>query len=155
MVNGKTEAHDLAGDRTLACRCALVACDVIGGCLVAVLDRDLDVVEACVGERGECLRRQSDARRDQVAVEGRITCRLDDFGQVAPRRGLTSGQMDLQDAERGRFPENPRPGRHIDLVVAPVERQRIRAVGTAERAAMREFGKKTEGRWHCIGRGHV
>lgn len=75
--------------------------------------------------------------------------------QVAPRRGLTSGQMDLQNAERGRFPENPCPGRRIDLVVAPVERQRIRAVGIAERAAMREFGKETEGRWHCIERGHV
>jgi hypothetical protein len=62
--------------------------------------------------------------------------------------------MDLQNAERGRFPENPRPGRRIDLVVT-VERQRIRAVGAAERAAMRKLGKKTEGRWHCIGCGHV
>jgi hypothetical protein len=53
--------------------------------------------------------------------------------------------MDLQDAERGRFPENARPGRHIDLIVAPVERQRIRAVGTAERAAMRQFGEKAKG----------
>ena len=140
----KTEAHDLAGDRTLARGCALVAGDVIGGCLLGVLDRYLHVIEACVGERGECLRREPDARRDQVAVEARITRRLDDFGQVAPRRGLTSGQMDLQNAERGRFPENPCPGRRIDLVVAPVERQRIRAVGTAERAAMRQFGKQAE-----------
>lgn len=112
----KTEAHDLAGNRTLAGGCALVAGDVIGGCLLEVLDRYLHVIEAF----GECLRRQPDARRDQVAVEARITRRLDDFVQVAPRRGLTSGQMDLQNAERGRFPENPCPGRRIDLVVAPV-----------------------------------
>jgi hypothetical protein len=63
--------------------------------------------------------------------------------------------MYLQHAEYCGFPKNARPGRGVEFVVAPVERQRIRAVGTAERAAMRKFSKKTEGRWHYIGRGHV
>jgi hypothetical protein len=128
---------------------------MVGGLFIAVLYRYLHVIETGITKRGKRLRRETDRRCDQVAVKARITCRLGDFWQVAPRRGLTSGQMDLQNAKRGRFPKNPRPGRGVELVVAPVERQRIRAVGTAERTAMREFGKKTEGRWHCIGRGHL
>ena len=71
----QTEPHDLAGERALAREGAVVAGDVIGGCLLAVLDRDLHVIEAGVGERGERLRRQADRRGDQIGVEAGLARR--------------------------------------------------------------------------------
>src|SRR5262245_51888033 len=56
----QTETHDLAGDGTFAGGCAFVAGDEIGGCFVAVLDRNLNMVEASIGKSRERLRGQPD-----------------------------------------------------------------------------------------------
>jgi hypothetical protein len=101
------------------------------------------------------LRRQSDTRRDQVAVKARIACRPDDVRQVTPSRWLSAGQVHLQNAERSRFVEDTCPSQRVELIIAPVERQRIGTIGTTERAAMSQFCEKTKGRVHCVGRGHV
>jgi hypothetical protein len=49
--------------------------------------------------------------------------------------------MDLQDAEGSRLLEHPRPRGRIELVLAAIEREWIRAVGTAEWATVRQLGQ--------------
>ena len=52
-VDGERQAelHDFGRERALARRGAVIAGDMVGGFLLAVLDRDLHVIEAGVGER--------------------------------------------------------------------------------------------------------
>jgi hypothetical protein len=54
--------------------------------------------------------------------------------------------MNLKDTQCSRLVKYPAPCRAIELVVAPVERQRIGTIGAAERATVCQFGKQTEGR---------
>ena len=63
---------DFGGERVLALVCALVAGDVIGRCRLAVLDRDLHVIETGIGELAEALVGDADRRGDQVGVEARV-----------------------------------------------------------------------------------
>ena len=146
-VDGERQAelHDLGGERTLARRGAFVAGDVVGGGFLAVLDRDLHVVEPAVGEHAQGLRRQADRRGDEIAVEAGVARGRDDLGQIAPRRRLAARQMHLQHAEPGRFAEHTRPGRGVELVGARVERDRVGAIRTAERTTMRQLGQQAEG----------
>ncbi len=104
------------------------------------------MVETGVGERGQGLRRQADRRGDQVAVEAGLARGLDDIGKIAPRRRLAAGQMHLQYAQGRRFAEHARPGGGIELVGAGIERQRVRAIGTAQGTAMRQLGQQAERR---------
>jgi hypothetical protein len=67
-----------------------------------------------------------------------------DLDEVAPRRRLAARQMDLQHAEACGLGEHARPGSGIELIRARIERQRIGAVGTAERAAMGELRQEPE-----------
>ena len=154
-VDGERQAelHHLGGERALARRGAVVAGDMVGGCFLAVLDRNLHVVEPGVGERAQGLRRQADRRGDEIAVEPGVARGRNDLGQIAPRRRLAAGQMHLQHAEARRFAEHPRPGRGVEFVGARVERERIGAIGTAERTTMRQLGQAGRGaRATCLGR---
>ena len=104
------------------------------------------MIKAGVGERRQTLRRQTDRRGNQIVVETCLARGFDDLGEIAPRGRLAAGQMHLQHAESGRFAEHPRPGRGVEFIVALVERERIGAIGTAERAPVRQFGQQAERR---------
>jgi hypothetical protein len=52
--------------------------------------------------------------------------------------------MHLQHAEHDRLVEHPCPRARIKLLFARLERERIGAVGTTERAAMRELSEEAE-----------
>jgi hypothetical protein len=45
--------------------------------------------------------------------------------EIASGAGLSTGQMQLQDAELSRFAENAQPGRGIELVFSRIERERV------------------------------
>src|SRR6185295_16968871 len=96
---------------------------------LAVLDRDLHVVEARVREFRKPLGIDADAGRDEVAVKSGGARRGNDLNQVAARARLSAGEMELQNAQRGGLPEDARPGLRIELAIAAVERNWIRAIG--------------------------
>jgi len=53
--------------------------------------------------------------------------------------------MDLKHAECCRFREHARPGLGVKLAFTRIKRQRVGAIWTAERATVRQFGKKPNG----------
>ena len=67
-----------------------------------------------------------------------------DHDEIAPRAGLAARQMHLQDAKLRRFAENAHPGRGIELVLSRIERERVGAIGAAERTAMGQLGEKPQ-----------
>ena len=69
-----------------------------------------------------------------------------EFGDVAPRRRLAAGKMHMQRAERGGLAEHPLPGLAVELGARALQRQRIGAIGTAERAAMSELDEEPDRR---------
>src|SRR6476660_6908895 len=62
--------------------------------------------------------------------------------EIASGGGLSAGQMQLQDAELSRFAENAQPGRGVKLVFSRVERERIGAIGAAERTTVSQLGEE-------------
>ena len=67
--------------------------------------------------------------------------RCRDRDEIAARAGFAAGEMHLQNAKTGSFAEHPRPSRRIELVCPGIERQRVGAIRTAERANVGEFGQ--------------
>src|SRR5688500_6004802 len=70
----------------------------------------------------------------------------DQLGQVAPRRGLAAGEMDLQYAHLCGLRHEAAPFLRRELVAGSVQRQRIRAVRALQRAAVRQLREQGQGR---------
>jgi len=114
---------------------------MVGAFLYAVLDRDLDVVEAALGKLAQGRRRDADRRCDQIGVKAARVRRGRDLHQIAPCAGLAAGEMNLQDAKPGGFLEDTRPRLGVELFAARVEHKRVRAIRAAEWATMRQLGQ--------------
>ena len=71
--------------------------------------------------------------------------RCHDRDEIGPRPRLAAGEMHLQNAECRGLGEHARPGLCVKLASSRVERDRIGAVRTAQRTAVRKLGKETEG----------
>src|SRR5688572_32517951 len=63
--------------------------------------------------------------------------------------------MNLQHTERGGLTEHAGPGRGVEFVVARLKHQRVRAIGTAKRAAVRQLGEQAERFSQAAGFRHV
>src|SRR5271155_666960 len=72
-----------------------------------------------------------------------MACEVDN---VAPRRGLSTGEMHMQRAERGRFAEHLLPGFAVKFIAGALKRHRIGAIETAKRATMGQFDQKPDRR---------
>jgi hypothetical protein len=68
--------------------------------------------------------------------------RRSDLDDVTPRRRLSARKMDLEHAEICGLDKYPSPGGSVDLVRARLESDRVRTIGTAERATMRELSEQ-------------
>ena len=70
-VDGQRQARlrDPCGDRLFALEGARIAGDAVGGGGLRILDRELHMIEAGVGQRLHPLLRQADARGDQIGVK--------------------------------------------------------------------------------------
>ena len=66
--------------------------------------------------------------------------RCHDRDEIAPRTRLAAGEMHLQDAECRGLGEHPRPGLCVKLASSRVERERVGAIRTAQRTAVRKLG---------------
>jgi len=124
---------------------------VVGGCGVAVLDGDLHMVEPGLGERAEGLARDPDRGGDEIGVETGGMGAGRDVDKVPPRAGLAARQMHLEDAKACRLAEDASPSRGVEFVLSRIERERVRAIGAAERTAVAQFGEQAERLVHYCG----
>jgi hypothetical protein len=143
--------NDFGRERPLAGKRTVIAGDVVGGCSVAVLDRDLHMIEPGLGQRAEGLLGDPDRRGDEIGVETGRMGTGSNLHEVAPRARLTPGQMHLQHTKLRRLAEDAQPGRRIELVLSRIERERVRAVRAAERTAVGQLSKQTERLVHHCG----
>ena len=104
------------------------------------------MVEAGLDEFGPQLLADPDPRGDEVGVEPALRGVAGEFDDVAPRGRLAAGKMDVQRAERGRLAEHPLPGLAVEFGAGALERERVRAIGTAERAAMGQLDQQPDRR---------
>ena len=72
-----------------------------------ILKAELDMVEAGFHKLGQTLTRKPYSRCDQVRVQTRLACAVDQFAQIRARQWLASGKVKMQNAERGSLTEYP------------------------------------------------
>jgi hypothetical protein len=112
-VSGTFVPQNLDRERAFPCKGAGIAGDVVGGLSIAVLDRDLHVVESGLDQRAQRLFRDANRRRNKIGIKtGRMGPR-GDVHEITSRPRLAARQMHLQHAERDRFTEHSQPGRGI------------------------------------------
>ncbi len=103
---------------------------------IGILQAELDMLEAGLGERRHASGIEPNPRGDQIAVKAQ-PCRMPDKGrQISPDERLAAREMHLQYAQYRRFAQHPLPGRGIELGPGALQRQRVRAVGATQRATM-------------------
>src|SRR5215831_19683290 len=143
-VSGSLCRTTAAASARFLANAPLVAGDVVSGSSLAVLDGDLHVVEPGFSQRAEGLLGGARSGRKEIAVKAGRAGAGGDVDEVTPRAGLATRQVHLQDAELRRFAKDAQPGRGVELVLPCIERERIRAIGAAERTAMGQLGEEPE-----------
>src|SRR4029077_10102894 len=103
------------------------------------------MVEAGIGEFRDRGLVEADAGGDQVGVEAEARGMSDEFDEIAPRRRFAAGKMQLQNADGRGLREDLAPARGVELALTPIELERVRAIGAAQGAAMRELGEQPDG----------
>src|SRR5271163_2428319 len=114
--------------------------------LVGALEGKLRMVEAGVGQFARQFLANSDPRSDEVGVEPGPRGVAGELDDVAPRRRLAAGKVHMQRPERGGLAEQPLPGLAVEFGRRALERQRIGAIGAAERTAVGELDQKPDRR---------
>ena len=104
------------------------------------------MVESGLDQVAHQLLADPDPRRDEVGVEPASRRVAREFGDVASRRRLAAGKMHMQRPERGGLAEHPLPGLAVEFGARALQRQRIGAIGTAERTAMGELDQEPDRR---------
>ena len=156
MVSASPSPTTVCANASLRACAPGIAGDAIGAVRLDVLERELDVIEPRLLEPREPGRVEPDRRGDQVGVEPGLARRGDDLDQVAARRRLAAGQMDLQHAHRRRFAKHARPGRGVQFVGPIVQGQRVGAIRAGEGTAMRQLGQQAERRRNSgVARAHA
>ena len=113
--------------------------DPLGDRGVGVLDRDLDVLEPGVPEPLGAGSREPEAGGDERAVEPEAAGVGGQLLEVLSDQRLAAGEAELQHAQRARLGEDALPVLGGDLAVCPDQVQRIGAVRTVQRAAVRQL----------------
>ena len=135
--------------RAARCLCACApgeAGDRVAARRVGILQAELDVLEPGRGQRRHACGVEPDPRGDQIAVEPDLGGMADQGFEIAAGERLAAGKMHLQDAERRRLAQHPLPGSGVELGPGALERQRVRAIGAAQRAAMGQLGEQRQRR---------
>ena len=143
--------NDLGRECALPGKRPVVAGDAVGGRSVGVLDGDLHMVEPGLGERAEGLVRDADRGGDEIGVETGGMGAGGDIDEVAARAGLAARQMHLQDTKPRRLAEDAHPGRGVELILSRIKRERVGAIGAAERTAVGQLGEQAERLVHHCG----
>jgi len=88
-------AHGRGRQRPFFAKCAPVPGDAVGGRSVAVLDRDLHMVEASFGQCAEGLLRDAHRRGDEIGVKTGDMGAGGKFDEITPHARLAARQMQL------------------------------------------------------------
>src|ERR1700681_1316441 len=75
--------------------------DPVGWLFARILKAELDVVKARFHKLGQTLARKPDSRGDQVRIQTRLPCTLDEFGQIGTRQPLAPTGGEVKQRERG------------------------------------------------------
>src|ERR1700686_1374592 len=110
--------------------------------LARILKAELDMVEPRFDKLAQALARKPDSRGDQIRVQTRLPRTFDQFGQIGARQRLASGEVQMQNAERGSLVKNAQPVGGRELFFARCQLQRIRAIHAVQRAAVRDLGNE-------------
>ena len=114
--------------------------------LVRALEGKLRMIEAGVHQFAGPRLVHPDPRGDEIGVKSALRSMPSKVDDVAPRSRLAAGKMDVQRAERGGLAEHALPGLAVKLIAGALERHRIGAIETAERAAMGKLDQKPDRR---------
>ena len=125
MVSGSAELGHPAGDVELLLRGARIGADPLGIRGIDVLDRDLHVVEAALGEVLETVAIERDRSGDQVRIETRFRRCRDDVLEILARGRLAARQMHLKDAHLAGLLHHRDPHLGRKLLVDALELDRI------------------------------
>ena len=142
----KADGEDPFRRLHLATETATIAADPVGHLGIDALQGQLDMIDHPV-KLAQARFGQPDARGDQIDIKPRIARRGGDLRQVAPRGGLAARQMHLQDAHLGGLTKGIGPFRRRQLALHPRQLDRVRAIGTGQRTAMRQLGQHRH--WRC------
>ncbi len=142
----QADAGDLGRDLHLAVEAAAIAADEIRHPRVHPLQGQLHMVEPGGVELVQPRTRKPDPRGDQVGIKPRIPRRRDDGHQIGTRGGFPARDMQLQHPQRGSLAEHLGPLRGGQFAVAGRQFQRVRAIGTGQRAAMGQLGQHRQRR---------
>src|SRR5215471_11998305 len=71
-----------------------------------------------------------------------------EFGQITTDERLAAREMHLQYAQFRRFVKHPLPGRGVEFGAGARQLERVRAIGAAQRAAMRQLGQQRQRRFN-------
>src|SRR5712692_2184667 len=157
-VDGQRKPHgtDEGGSFALGLLRAGKAGDAVPGSGIGILQAELDMFEPGVDQVAEAKGVEPDAGRDQVDVEPTLVGMAHELNEVAANQRLASGKMHLQDAQCRRLVEHPYPRRRVELGAGALEIQRVRAIRTSQRAAMRQLGEQSQRRLDInpLRRGH-
>ena len=129
----------------------LHAGDAIRHCGLVALEANLNMAQAGIGQCAQLVLRQQDRRGDQVGIEPDIGGVLHQLCNILTRSRLTTGEVDLQHADLGEFAQHLLPFVGAEFGVGAIELQRIGAIRTLQRAAMRQFGQHGERNTECLG----
>ena len=140
----QAEPYCFGRQRKLALERAAIAGNVIRRYGLGVLDRDLEMVEACLPEVLHGARGDTDARSDQIGVEAGLARRGRNLHQIAACARRAAGEVHLHHAELRDLVEHPHPRSGVELILPPLERERIGAIGTAKRTTVCQLGKQAD-----------
>ena len=135
----------------------VIMTEPVVGFLVGALEGQLRMIEPGFDEFVHQFLADPDAGGDEVGVEPTLRGVTGELDDIASRRRLAAGEMHMQGAERGGLAEHALPRFGVDLGAGPFQRQRIGAIGAAERTAVSEFDQDADrrgGRRRDMG-GHV
>jgi hypothetical protein len=66
----------------------------------------------------------------------------DELDKIAASQRLATRKMHLEDTQHSRLGEHPLPRCRVELGACALKVQRVRAIGTAQRAAMGQLGEQ-------------
>src|SRR5260370_7498903 len=81
--------------------------DPVGWPLARILKTELDVVKARFHKLGQTLARKPDSRGDQVRIQTRLPCTLDEFSQIGPRQRLPPLDVHNKNPSHSPRPQTP------------------------------------------------
>ena len=109
---------------------------------IGILQTELDMFETRPGESRHSRSVEPDTGGDQIAIKAGLSTVGDEADEIAANQRLATGEMHLQNAECCRLAQHPSPGRGVELGARPLQRQWVRAIRAAQRAAMGQLGKQ-------------